>query len=409
VASPTAGVAIDPSVLSDIGEAEGYVISICFKTGPPRLTGVELEWTVHDRAHPEAPIGPQRLRAALGAHAPTTLTPDSPHLPLGRGSIVTVEPGGQVEISTLPSPSLAGLAADTTADIAELTDRLAAVGLELGEWGLDPHRPPRVLLDTPRYRAMRLCFDRVRPYGVAMMCSTASVQVSIDAGTPDRVASRWSAAHALGPVLLAAFANSRRHAGHDTGWASARMRTWLGIDPARSGPVHGGNGADPAADWARYALAAPLLCRRREQDDWSVPERFTFADWIGNDEPDRPTIQDLDYHLGTLFPPVRPRGYLELRYLDGQPAGQWLVPTAILAGLNMDDDLFDESREICEPVRHRWWEAAHFGLADPALGSAAARLRDVACRAVAGTDLAPGELATVLETVERRLRPGSLG
>jgi glutamate--cysteine ligase len=236
-----------------------------------------------------------------------------------------------------------------------------------------------------------------------MMCSTASLQVCIDAGDPDQIARRWSAAHAVGPVLLAAFATARRHAGRDTCWASARMRTWLGIDPARSGPVGGGDGADPAGDWARYALAAPLLCRRRDGDDWSVPTGVTFADWVRDAQPSRPTVSDLDYHLSTLFPPVRPRGHLELRYLDTQPADQWLVPAAILAGLSTDDALFDEAGRICEPVRHRWRQAARFGLADPPICAAAAALCDVACRAVAGTDLTPPQVAAVTETVGRRL------
>jgi glutamate--cysteine ligase len=407
IASISADLRTDSAVLTDIDQAAGYIVSICFKTGPPKLTGVELEWTVHDDSHPALPIEAERLRAALGPHAPTSLSPDSPQLPLARGSIVTVEPGGQVEISTLPSSSLARLAADTAADSAELTQLLAAQGLVTGDSGIDPHRPPLLLLDTPRYRAMQRSFERSSPYGLAMMCSTASVQVSIDAGTPDRVASRWSAAHAIGPVLLAAFANSGRHAERDTGWASGRMRTWLGIDPARSGPVYGGRGTDVAHDWARYALAAPLLCRRSETKDWSVSGGVSFADWIRKGEPDRPTLADLDYHLSTLFPFVRPRGYLELRYLDAQPAGQWLVPAAILAGLNTDDALFDESRQVCEPVRHRWWEAARLGLADPPLAAAAAALVDVACRAVAGTDLPPQQVAAVTETIERRLRPGA--
>jgi glutamate--cysteine ligase len=399
-----AGSAVESSPIADLSEAEGYLVSICFKNGPPRLTGVELEFTVHDDAHPEAPIDLTRLRAALGPHAPTSLTAGSPQLPLSRGGTVSVEPGGQVEISTLPEPSLTRLVAATTADVDELTMLLAADGLTLGSSGIDPYRAPQLVLNTPRYRAMQRCFDCAGVDGVTMMCTTASVQVSIDAGARDRLAARWSAVHAIGPVLLAAFANSRRQAGRDSGWVSSRMRTWLGIDPARSAPVHGGNGPDPARDWARYVLFAPLLCRRRADDDWSVPQGFSFAAWIRSDALPPPTIDDLDYHASTLFPPVRPRGYLEVRYLDAQPPGEWLVPTAILSGLSLDDDLLEESRSICEPVRHRWRQAARFGLADPALGRAAEDLADVACRAVARTDLTAGQLADVSEAIERRFR-----
>src|SRR3981189_1979958 len=85
--------------LHDVAEAEGYIASICFKTGPPALVGAELEWTVHDMADPGAPLDPALLRPTLGPHAPPSLTPDGPHQSLPYGSVVTLEPGGQVEIS----------------------------------------------------------------------------------------------------------------------------------------------------------------------------------------------------------------------------------------------------------------------------------------------------------------------
>ncbi|MDN5932043.1 MAG: ergothioneine biosynthesis glutamate--cysteine ligase EgtA, partial [Pseudonocardia sp.] len=67
-----------PSVLHDCADAEAYVASVCFKHGPPRLVGVELEWLLHRRAAPDAPIDLRTLPTALGPHAPTTLAPGSP-------------------------------------------------------------------------------------------------------------------------------------------------------------------------------------------------------------------------------------------------------------------------------------------------------------------------------------------
>jgi glutamate--cysteine ligase len=410
----------DPPVLRSVSEAEGYIVSICFKNGPPRLLGLELEWTVHPVGDPTARVAPERLRAALGAHAPSTLSPDSPQLLLGGGGAVTVEPGGQVEISTPPRSSLAELVAMTTADTAQLDALLATEDLVRGDSAFDGARTPQPVLDTPRYRAMRDMFDRDGPSGRQMMYSTASFQVSIDAGTREQVADRWSAVHALGPVLVAAFANSAPPPSPGHGRGSRRMQSWLGIDPARSGPVSGGDGADPAGDWARYALAAPLICRRRPGRDWSVGGRVSFADWIrdprsvqatagwsGTPGPHvgPPTVDDLDYHLSTLFPPVRPRGYLEVRYLDTQPGSDWLGPAAVLAGLNTDDDLLDRARQICDPVRQRWRQAADLGLDDPPLAAAARALSDVAAEAITGTDLAPPQIAAAVELVERRFHP----
>lgn len=394
------------TILHAVTEAEGYIASICFKTGPPALVGAELEWTVHDRDDPEAPLDPVLLHRALGPHAPPTLAPDSPHQALSGGGTVTVEPGGQVEISSAPAASLTVLRRTVDGDMARLEGLLGTANLRLGSTGIDAYRPPRRLLETPRYAAMQRAFDARGPHGRTMMCSTAGLQVCLDAGEPDRVAARWTAAHALGPTLLALFTNARRHAGRDTGWASARMRAWLGIDRHRSGPVGdaGNEAADPATAWARYALAAPLLCVRREGPHWDAPPGVSFADWIGGALPVPPTTDDLDYHLGTLFPPVRPRGYLELRFLDEQPGPDWFAPVAMVAALFSGDETLDAAREACEPVEDRWLDAARLGLADPALAKAATRLLDVMARALYQTDLSAAAREAVTDLVDRRLR-----
>ncbi|HEY0474801.1 MAG TPA: ergothioneine biosynthesis glutamate--cysteine ligase EgtA, partial [Kribbella sp.] len=109
-------------------EAEGYVAMVCFKHGPPRLQGIELEWTVHHADDPYRSLDAEQLSKALGAHAPATLVPGSPQLPLGRGALVTVEPGGQVEISGPASDSVPRLIEDTAADAAELTSLLLDAG-----------------------------------------------------------------------------------------------------------------------------------------------------------------------------------------------------------------------------------------------------------------------------------------
>jgi glutamate--cysteine ligase len=401
--------AIDPRypgaeahILHEVAEAEGYVAAICFKTGPPALIGAEMEWTVHDRTVPDKPLDPAHLRQALGSHAPPALAPDSPHLPLPGGGYVTVEPGGQVEISSAPAASPAALRAAADGDIAVLVDLLAREGLALGRTGIDPYRTPHRVLDTPRYAAMQRAFDQRGPHGRTMMCCTAGLQVCLDAGEPHRIADRWAALHALGPVLLATFATARHHAGHDTRWESARMRAWLGMDPAMTGPA-GATSADPAAAWARYAMAAPVVCVRRPDREWDAPPGITFADWINGALPEPPTTGDLDYHLGLLFPPVRPRGYLEVRFLDAQPADEWFAPVAVVAALLGDDRATDAAREACEPVAGRWIDAARRGLADPAIARAARGVLDVTAVALHTTDLDEATRTRVVDLVTRRL------
>lgn len=391
-------------ILREYGVAAGHIARICFKTGPPRLTGVELEWTVHDAADPARPVDRARLRAALGRHSPTTLDGTSPAERLRRGGTVTVEPGGQVELSTTPHRSFAALVSDTHADCGDLTRLLASAGLVPGGSGIDPHRRPEPVVHTPRYRAMRCAFDRHGPAGRTMMYSTAGLQVCLDAGTPGELPTRWVAAHAVGPALLAAFATAGRHAGRSTGWASARMAAWLTIDPSRTSPVWSPDAAlrDPVAAWTEYALAAPLLCVRAAGPDWTVPPGITFADWIDGALPRPPTADDLDYHLSTLFPPVRPRGYLEIRYLDAQPGRDWSVPAAVLAALFADPGTTRAAVDCALPAADRWYQAARHGLADPPLARAAVALLDLALTALPRLDLPAGAYEEIDAGVRRR-------
>jgi glutamate--cysteine ligase len=353
-------------------DAEGYVAMVCFKHGPPLLHGVELEWTVHHAEDPHRPLDAAQLSKALGVHAPPTLVRGSPQLPLGRGSLVTVEPGGQVEISGPASDSVPRLIEDTAADAAELTALLSSHGLEPGLHGLDAYRTPRRILTVPRYAAMERVFAQLGPHGPRMMCSSAGLQVCLDAGLVDQTALRWKALHDLGPAMVALFANSSRRAGAETGWASARTEATFGTcAPFTEPPALDG---DPAEAWARTAMEAPLLCLRRG-DNWDAPAGLTFGAWadgalVGTDlakgDPagGRPTYEDLDYHLSTLFPPVRPRGYLEVRYLDAQAGDGWIAPTLLLIALMADPAVTDQALAIAQQSAGRWLPAARAGLDD---------------------------------------------
>nr|WP_211177707.1 ergothioneine biosynthesis glutamate--cysteine ligase EgtA [Pseudonocardia acidicola] len=393
-----------PDTLHTCAEAEAYVASVCFKHGPPRLAGVELEWVLHRFDAPAAPVDLSVLIAALGPHTPTALDPASPALPLPAGSTVTIEPGGQVELASPPLAGLAPLVQAVETDIDELHRLLAAYGLRPQPRAADPIRPPLRVLDLPRYRAMEQAFDRIGPYGRTGMCATAAVQVCLDAGEGPDVATRWAVLHALGPVLLAAFANSPVLHGRRTGWKSSRMATWLSLDPARTAPPTSTDG-DPAAAWAARVVQSPLLCVRRD-GPWDVPERVTFADWVHGALPRPPTTADLDYHISTLFPPVRPHGHLEVRYVDGQAGREWALPTAVLVALLCDPFAVDRALEACEPARDRWISAARHGLADRVLARAAGTVFELACAAAPDAGASAELVATLEEVTERRVLRG---
>ncbi|WP_030808899.1 ergothioneine biosynthesis glutamate--cysteine ligase EgtA [Streptomyces sp. NRRL S-337] len=390
-------------------ELEAHLHGICFKTGPPRRIGVELEWLVHDAYHPRCPVEPDRLR-----HAATVLR----QLPLS--SLLTFEPGGQLELSSLPATSLRACIEAVSADLALVRPAVRALGLGLAGHGHNPWHPPRRVLTDPRYNAMEAYFDRWGPAGRSMMCGTASVQVCVDAGHeepgPLGLGRRWLLAHLLGAVLTAAFANSPTSEGCPTGYRTTRQVVWSQLDPART--LAPPPGPDPRTAWAAYVLDAPVMCIRAEHGPWDAPEGLTFREWVRTGVPRPPTQEDLDYHVTTLFPPVRPRGHLELRMIDAQPGETgWTVPLAVTAALFDDPEATEHAYRIVKPLAETagsrpaprnplWRRAARAGLTDPELHAAA-----VACFAAAQEALprigAPPEVcAAVAAFTERYVARG---
>jgi glutamate--cysteine ligase len=414
-------------------EAEAQVHGICFKTGPPVRVGVELEWLVRDRRDPALPVQAEQVAATLAGfgpkghsddegysgHAPQSVRYQFPFLP--SGASLTVEPGGQLELSSAPAATLGELLEVTGRDLAALRDAATAAGLELCGYGLDPLRPPRRLLDLPRYAAMEKFFDREGPWGRQMMCGTASVQVCLDAGddgaSQSSYRARWRLLHAIGPVLVAAFANSPLRDGKPTGWRSARQQVWANMDPGRTrAPTPPAADGDPRDSWAAYALDAELMCvREPESQDWTAPPGVTFRDWLRDGSSGSlraPTAQDLDYHLSTLFPPVRPRGHMELRMIDAQPGDGWIVPAAVVTALADDQRAADAALAAAEPVwdgsagtQDPWLRAARYGPADPLISRASKQCFAAAAAALARSGAPAPIRQAVADFTERYVLP----
>ncbi|NUP74732.1 MAG: ergothioneine biosynthesis glutamate--cysteine ligase EgtA [Sinomonas sp.] len=363
-------------------DAEAYVASICFKTGPPGRVGVEIERLVHASTDPRAPVPVPHLRSVL---APV-LAPLGGGLP--GGGTLSLEPGGQLEVSSACAQGPAELLPRSRADLAAVDRLLGAAGLAPGTLALDPHRPPHPSLEHPRYAAMQRYFDAEGPSGRTMMCSTVSLQTCLEAGSTEAQArERWERLHRLLPVLVAMFANSPFHHGRPTGWKSTRLRVWSHIDPARTAPVPMRQpGLDPAEAWARYALDAPLMCMRvAGERAWDAPPGLTLRQWLRTGMPRRATLADVDYHLTTLFPPVRPRGFLELRAIDAQAGTEWEPAAAIITALMDDDGAARAADEACGALgafEGRFDTAARWGLDNPLLATAAARCAEAAIAAL---------------------------
>ncbi|WP_210085464.1 ergothioneine biosynthesis glutamate--cysteine ligase EgtA [Mycobacterium sp. OAE908] len=376
--------------------AAQHIGETCLADGPVGKVGLEVEAHCFDLADPTRRPGWAELTDAI------TRVPALPG-----GSAITVEPGGAVELSGPPMDDPVTAIAAMTADRATLRAAFAQAGLGLVLLGADPLRPAKRVNPGDRYLAMEQFFtaSQTGEAGAAMMTSTASVQVNLDAGPRDGWADRVRLAHALGPTMIAIAANSPLLGGQFTGWQSTRQRVWSQLDSARCGPILGTNGDDPAADWARYALKAPVMLVHPtpEMDAVPVTDWVPFADWADGRvllDGRRPTQADLEYHLTTLFPPVRPRRWLEIRYLDSLPDTVWPAVVFTLVTLLDDPVAADIAAEVTEPVATAWDRAAQIGLGDR-------RLREAATRCVAvAAERAPAEIEESMAQLVRSVEKG---
>lgn len=291
------------------------------------------------------------------------------------GGQVTLEPGGQIEHSTRVHGSVARALDDVEACAALLSSVFAAHGIALASCGLDvwhdaAHVPQQ--LRAARYEAMHAYFARrsstpsaLTP-GHVMMVHSCALQVNLDLGPPEVAAERWLVANLVSPLVVATFASSPI-----AGAVGGRARAWQTLDPTRTGVADVRE--DPLDALLAAALSADVLLVRRGRSVTSGRRGWTFGDWMREGHPDHgpATVDDFVYHLTTLFPEVRTRGFLELRGIDALPARWRAVPVVLLTGLLYDDAARAKVRAVLEPhagqLPRLLVRAAGDGVADPEL------------------------------------------
>lgn len=371
----------------DADAARGIAAEAFVPSGGPLLCGLEAERPVYRAGSSAARVPYAELRALEGR--------------VPSGSRVTLEPGGQVEISTAPAPDLDAVLDVLAADTAELDDQLSSLGLRAADCALDAARPPQRVLSLPRYRAMEAFFDAAGSAGRWMMCNTAALQVNLshDPAEPLR---RWKVMHAIAPVLLATFANSPGLDCAGRSWASLRHGIWQAIDPGRTcAPCLA---CPPARAWTDYVLAADVLLIRTGDDVIAVPPGMPFARWLRAGHPAGwPTADDLYYHMTTLFPPVRPRGWLEIRVIDALPPAVREIAVLTVAAAARQELAGELLRRL--PDTQSWWpQAARSGLADDQLAAAAAVLFETTAHALPLVTSRPARIAAVAEYRDSHVR-----
>jgi glutamate--cysteine ligase len=332
---------------------------------------------------------------------------------------MSFEPGGQLELSPPPMPSVSAL----MRLLAELLDgvqcSVATHGVTCKAEGVNrwlTSDQVGLQKDTERYRTLQRHFDAIGPAGQEMMRRTASLQVCLDL-LPGRAGhEQWLLLNRCGPALAAAFTNQPHVDRLADPVLESRSRIWQAVDASRTGfdgaQVGDLNGKDWVSAYRDYALRAEVIPLDAGQVEAS-PFRVPLAQWIASGR-HRPSAADLAHHLTTLFPPVRPRGrYLEVRYLDALPLPWAVVPLCLLTTLSYVPEARQAALEATamdtRPLGEQWRRSACVGLQESRMRTAVEALFTVArahLNDLPGGYLPPDAARLIDEYRDRFLRRG---
>lgn len=289
----------------------------------------------------------------------------------GYGS-VTLEPGGQFELSGAPLKSIH----ETCVEIASHLTAVRSVADDLGIGFLGLGFQPKTRLeDVPmmpkgRYNIMREYMQKVGRLGRQMMFRSCTVQVNLDFASEADMARKFKASLALQPIATALFANSPFAEGRLNGYQSYRAHVWTDTDPDRTGvPKFVFNKDFSFGDYVEYALDVPMYFVKRDgiyHDVSGLSFRDFMAGKLKGFEGQLPTQSDWEDHLTTLFPEVRMKSYLEMRGADAGPWSRLCALPALFVGLLYDETALSAALDLVKD-----WDAYDVeGLrrAVPALG-----------------------------------------
>ena len=298
---------------------------------------------------------------------------------LRRGAAsITLEPGGQVELSGEPYRTLHETREELATHVRELSEIACDLGMLFVGVGMQPVSALDDIEWVPkrRYAIMRDYMPRVGTLGHRMMKQTATVQANIDYADERDAMHKLRVGMATSPIVNAIFGNSCISENTLNGQMSYRGHIWTDTDRARCGllPFAFRPGAS-FRDYVSWALDVPLYFVLRDgayrTEVTGVPFR-RFLETGLDGEPAR--LDDWRLHLTTLFPEVRLKGYLELRSADSQPPGRVLALPALVKGIFHDDDCLDAADDLAK----RWTFEDCAGLyRDVTRGGMAARMKGI--------------------------------
>ncbi|WP_428154121.1 glutamate--cysteine ligase [Brevundimonas sp.] len=255
---------------------------------------------------------------------------------------VSLEPGGQFELSGAPLLTIHDICNETGQHLMEVKQVADQIGVGFLGAGFDPlwTREQVPVMPKGRYDIMRAYMPKVGTLGLDMMLRTCTIQANLDFDSEADMVVKFRTSLALQPIATALFACSPFTEGRPNGFLSARANVWTDTDADRTGMLgfvfEDGFGFERYAD---YALNTPMYFAKRD-GRYVDASGQSFRDFQAGKLPalpgEYPTLKDWNDHLTTLFPEVRLKAYLEMRGADGGPWSRICALPALWAGVLYD-------------------------------------------------------------------------
>jgi glutamate--cysteine ligase len=351
-------------------------------------------WLTADR-RPLPYDGPQSIRAIFaGLETSFGWTPvhEGDHvIGLTRGAAnISLEPGGQFELSGAPFRNLHETRAELDQHLAEVSAVAGPMGVRFMGIGAAPDWSGDQMPVMPkgRYRLMTDYMGRVGTHGTQMMYRTSTVQVNLDYASEADMVQKLRVALALQPVATALFASSPFFDGKPNGHRSWRSRIWRGLDDSRTGMLpfafEDGMGFQRYVDWV---LDVPMYFVYRDGRYINALGQ-SFRDFLDGRLPalpgEKPTLSDWADHMTTVFPEARVKRYIEMRGADAGDAPHLVALPAFWVGLMYDKGALDAAWDLVKGLDTATREGLRVAASEKALAGEAGgtRLADLAARAV---------------------------
>jgi glutamate--cysteine ligase len=270
------------------------------------------------------------------------------------GANVSLEPGGQLELSGAPLGTIHETCDEVNAhlrEVKEIADDLGAGFIGLGAAPIWTHEQ-MPLMPKGRYKLMDRYMREVGTHGTQMMRRTCTVQVNLDFASEADMVQKFRVALALQPIATALFANSPFLEGKPNGWLSWRSRIWRSLDPDRTGMLpfvfEDGMGFERYVD---YALDVPMYFVYRD-GVYIDALGMSFRDFLKGELPalpgEKPTLSDWADHLTTIFPEARIKRFMEMRGADGGPWRRLCALPAFWVGLMYEQSALDAAWDVAK-------------------------------------------------------------